>query len=107
MSWFRELAPQGVRYISTQVGRCHSRYFSTFSSTVTLNFLCHSFKEYLVIELFIAVRTRMKSVKNIQKITKAMKMVAASKLQAIQPRAENSRGLWSPFIALLGDTPGT
>jgi F-type H+-transporting ATPase subunit gamma len=47
----------------------------------------------------------MKSVKNIQKITKAMKMVAASKLRAIQVRAENSRGLWQPFTALLGDTP--
>ncbi|XXG80262.1 hypothetical protein AAC387_Pa09g1176 [Persea americana] len=51
------------------------------------------------------VRNRMKSVKNIQKITKAMKMVAASKLRAIQVRAENSRGLWQPFTALLGDTP--
>ena len=52
-----------------------------------------------------AVRNRMKSVKNIQKITKAMKMVAASKLRLIQTRAENSRGLWQPFTALLGDTP--
>ncbi|KAF5730191.1 ATP synthase subunit gamma mitochondrial [Tripterygium wilfordii] len=51
------------------------------------------------------VRNRMKSVKNIQKITKAMKMVAASKLRAIQTKAENSRGLWQPFTALLGDTP--
>ncbi|XP_038893671.1 ATP synthase subunit gamma, mitochondrial [Benincasa hispida] len=51
------------------------------------------------------VRNRMKSVKNIQKITKAMKMVAASKLRAIQVRAENSRGLWQPFTALLRDTP--
>ncbi|KAM0049232.1 putative H(+)-transporting two-sector ATPase [Helianthus debilis subsp. tardiflorus] len=51
------------------------------------------------------VRNRMKSVRNIQKITKAMKMVAASKLRAIQVRAENSRGLWQPFTALLGDTP--
>ncbi|KAK9278096.1 hypothetical protein L1049_027654 [Liquidambar formosana] len=51
------------------------------------------------------VRNRMKSVKNIQKITKAMKMVAASKLRAIQSKAENSRGLWQPFTALLGDTP--
>jgi F-type H+-transporting ATPase subunit gamma len=47
----------------------------------------------------------MKSVKNIQKITKAMKMVAASKLRAVQTRTENSRGLWQPFTALLGDTP--
>jgi len=44
-------------------------------------------------------------VKSIQKITKAMKMVAASKLRAIQSKAENSRGLWQPFTALLGDTP--
>ncbi|OMO53164.1 ATPase, F1 complex, gamma subunit [Corchorus capsularis] len=51
------------------------------------------------------VRNRMKSVKNIQKITKAMKMVAASKLRAIQTKAENSRGLWQPFTALLGDNP--
>lgn len=47
----------------------------------------------------------MKSVRNIQKITKAMKMVAASKLRAIQTKAENSRGLWQPFTALLGDIP--
>ena len=47
----------------------------------------------------------MKSVKNIQKITKAMKMVAASKLRAVQTKTENSRGLWQPFAALLGDVP--
>lgn len=47
----------------------------------------------------------MKSVKNIQKITKAMKMVAASKLRAVQVRTENSRGFWQPFTALLGDNP--
>lgn len=51
------------------------------------------------------VRNRMKSVKNIQKITKAMKMVAASKLRAVQVRTEKSRGFWQPFTALLGDTP--
>ncbi|KAK9008827.1 hypothetical protein V6N11_080305 [Hibiscus sabdariffa] len=43
------------------------------------------------------VRNRMKSVKNIQKITKAMKMVAASKLRAIQTKAENSRGFLAIF----------
>nr|CAD1832350.1 unnamed protein product [Ananas comosus var. bracteatus] len=51
------------------------------------------------------VRNRMKSVKNIQKITKATKMVAASKLRSAQPRVENLHGLWQPFTALLGDTP--
>lgn len=59
----------------------------------------------LFVDVCYAVRNRMKSVKNIQKITKAMKMVAASKLRAIQTRAENSRGLWQPFTALLGDAP--
>eukprot|EP00250_Pteridium_aquilinum_P008300 c17833_g1_i1 orf=235-1230(+) len=51
------------------------------------------------------VRNRMKSVKSIQKITKAMKMVAASKLRGIQVKTENSRGFWQPFVALLGDHP--
>eukprot|EP00897_Mesotaenium_endlicherianum_P003474 jgi/Mesen1/3154/ME000184S02229 len=54
----------------------------------------------------LAVKNRMRSVKNIQKITKAMKMVAASKLRGVQVKAEQSRGLWQPFTALLGDTPG-
>jgi len=52
-----------------------------------------------------AVRNRMRSVKNIQKITMAMKMVAASKLRTVQVKAENSRGLFQPFTALLGDAP--
>ncbi|CAM6101873.1 unnamed protein product [Calypogeia fissa] len=51
------------------------------------------------------VRNRMKSVKSIQKITKAMKMVAASKLRGVQGKTEDSRGLWQPFTALLGDSP--
>lgn len=53
----------------------------------------------------LAVRNRMRSVKSIQKITKAMKMVAASKLRGVQGKTEQSRGLWQPFTALLGDTP--
>lgn len=48
----------------------------------------------------------MKSVKSIQKITQAMKMVAASKLRGVQGKTEDSRGLWQPFTALLGDSPG-
>jgi F-type H+-transporting ATPase subunit gamma len=51
------------------------------------------------------LRMRMKSVTSIQKITKAMKMVAASKLRGVQVKAENSRGMWQPFTALLGDKP--
>lgn len=51
------------------------------------------------------VRNRMRSVKSIQKITKAMKMVAASKLRGVQSKTENSRGFWQPFTALIGDHP--
>lgn len=51
----------------------------------------------------LAVKNRMRSVKSIQKITKAMKMVAASKLRGVQTKTEQSRGMWQPFTALLGD----
>ncbi|PPD94823.1 hypothetical protein GOBAR_DD08134 [Gossypium barbadense] len=87
--------PIGVRYISTQVGKTVSCFF-----LVRLLFMFSS-----RVRVPGEVRNRMKSVKNIQKITKAMKMVAASKLRAIQTKAENSRGLWQPFTALLGDLP--
>ena len=52
-----------------------------------------------------AVQIRMKSVGNIQKITKAMKMVAASRLKGAETRAKQSRALVQPFVRLLGDTP--
>jgi F-type H+-transporting ATPase subunit gamma len=48
----------------------------------------------------------MRSVTNIQKITKAMKMVAASKMRVAQASTEQSRGLVEPFLRLLGDAPG-
>eukprot|EP00898_Chlorokybus_atmophyticus_P001160 jgi/Chlat1/2044/Chrsp17S02522 len=54
----------------------------------------------------LAVKNRMKSVTNIQKITKAMKMVAASKLRNAQNKVEESRGVFKPIIRLLGDEPG-
>lgn len=52
------------------------------------------------------VQQRMKSVSNIQKITKAMKMVAASRLKPAQDKAMASRGMVTPFYKLLGDLPG-
>lgn len=52
-----------------------------------------------------SVKIRMKSVGNIQKITKAMKMVAASRLKGAEQRARRSRSLVQPFVKLLGDTP--
>lgn len=52
-----------------------------------------------------AVKQRMKSVENIQKITKAMKMVAASKMRAAQTATEQSRGIVGPLIRMLGDSP--
>ena len=48
----------------------------------------------------------MRSVTNIQKITKAMKMVAASKLRVAQAATMESRGIISPLVRLLGDLPG-
>lgn len=56
--------------------------------------------------LLSAVKQRMRSVTNIQKITKAMKMVAASKMRVAQVQTENSRGLVVPLIKSLGDLPG-
>jgi hypothetical protein len=53
------------------------------------------------------VAQRMKSVGNIQKITAAMKMVAASRLKGAQMKMEKSRGLVQPLLRLLGDVPGT
>eukprot|EP00850_Spirogloea_muscicola_P021350 SM000245S08189 [mRNA] locus=s245:57896:60344:- [translate_table: standard] len=50
-----------------------------------------------------AVKNRMRSVQSISKITKAMKMVAASKLRGVQQKATKSRSIWQPFTALLGD----
>ena len=44
--------------------------------------------------------------KNIQKITSAMKMVAASKMRVAQSLTERSRGLVQPFVSLIGDHPG-
>ena len=52
------------------------------------------------------MKQRMRSVKNIQKITSAMKMVAASKMRVAQSLTEKSRGLVEPFVQLLGDHPG-
>eukprot|EP00891_Asterochloris_glomerata_P000769 jgi/Astpho2/769/Aster-00628 len=54
----------------------------------------------------LAVKQRMRSVTNIQKITKAMKMVAASKMRVAQASTFKSRGLSAPMIKLLGDLPG-
>lgn len=53
----------------------------------------------------LAVKQRMKSVASIQKITKAMKMVAASKMRSAQLATEKSRGIVAPFVKLLGDLP--
>jgi F-type H+-transporting ATPase subunit gamma len=52
------------------------------------------------------VAQRMKSVGNIQKITAAMKMVAASRLKGAQTKMEKSRGLVAPLVRMLGDQPG-
>nr|6RD4_S Chain S, ATP synthase gamma chain, mitochondrial [Polytomella sp. Pringsheim 198.80]6RD9_S Chain S, ATP synthase gamma chain, mitochondrial [Polytomella sp. Pringsheim 198.80]6RDB_S Chain S, ATP synthase gamma chain, mitochondrial [Polytomella sp. Pringsheim 198.80]6RDC_S Chain S, ATP synthase gamma chain, mitochondrial [Polytomella sp. Pringsheim 198.80]6RDE_S Chain S, ATP synthase gamma chain, mitochondrial [Polytomella sp. Pringsheim 198.80]6RDG_S Chain S, ATP synthase gamma chain, mitoc len=52
-----------------------------------------------------AVKQRIRAIKNIGKITKAMKMVAASKMKNAQIAVEQSRGLVDPFVRLFGDFP--
>lgn len=52
-----------------------------------------------------AVKQRIRAIKNIGKITKAMKMVAASKMKNAQSAVEGSRGIVSPFVRLFGDFP--
>jgi F-type H+-transporting ATPase subunit gamma len=51
------------------------------------------------------VKQRIRAIKNIGKITKAMKMVAASKMRNAQVAVENSRGVVEPFVRLFGDFP--
>lgn len=53
-----------------------------------------------------AVKMRIRAIKNIGKITKAMKMVAASKMRSAQVAVEKSRGIVDPFYRLFGDHPG-
>lgn len=52
-----------------------------------------------------AVKQRIRAIKNIGKITKAMKMVAASKMRNAQTAVEHSRGIVEPFVRLFGDHP--
>jgi len=52
-----------------------------------------------------AVKQRIRAIKNIGKITKAMKMVAASKMRNAQVAVEHSRGVVTPFLRLFGDHP--
>jgi len=54
-----------------------------------------------------AVKNRMKTVKNIKKITSAMKLVAASKLRKAQVDMEKSRQMVAPFVRIVGDHPAT
>ncbi|KAG2453249.1 hypothetical protein HYH02_002572 [Chlamydomonas schloesseri] len=53
-----------------------------------------------------AVKQRIRAIKNIGKITKAMKMVAASKMKNALVAVEQSRGIVNPFVRLFGDHPG-
>lgn len=53
-----------------------------------------------------AVKQRIRAIKNIGKITKAMKMVAASKMRNAQTAVQHSRGIVEPFVRLFGDYPG-
>ena len=49
------------------------------------------------------IRSRIKSVKSIQKVTKAMKMVAAAKLRKSQENMEQARPYADRLNNLIGD----
>eukprot|EP00211_Chloroparvula_japonica_P008118 CAMPEP_0119131060 /NCGR_PEP_ID=MMETSP1310-20130426/9350_1 /TAXON_ID=464262 /ORGANISM="Genus nov. species nov., Strain RCC2339" /LENGTH=311 /DNA_ID=CAMNT_0007121613 /DNA_START=14 /DNA_END=949 /DNA_ORIENTATION=- len=51
------------------------------------------------------VKQRMRSVANIMKITKAMKMVAAARMRGAQTRVEKSRGMREAVFRMVGDSP--
>merc|ERR1712205_45798 len=48
---------------------------------------------------------KMKSIGNIMKITKAMKMVAAARMKSAQNKVEACRGFVDPSLKLFGDNP--
>ena len=48
------------------------------------------------------IRRRIRTVRNIQQITKALKMVAAARLQRAQPRAEAARPYADEMLTLMG-----
>src|ERR671913_2309344 len=52
------------------------------------------------------IRRRLKSVKNTQQITKAMKMVSAAKLKRAQDRVVTARPFANKMIEVLGELAG-
>jgi len=53
----------------------------------------------------LVVKQRMKSVGNIMKITKAMKMVAAARMKGAQKKVDSCRGIVDPSLRIFGDAP--
>jgi len=53
----------------------------------------------------LVVRQRMKSVANIGKITKAMKMVAAARMRGAQNKVQECRGMTDPCSRIFGENP--
>jgi len=53
----------------------------------------------------LVVRQRMKSVGNIMKITKAMKMVAAARMKSAQNKVKACEGIAEPQLKLFGEAP--
>lgn len=88
-----------------QVRNAASQLAGTFITILKL--LMNLSGEYLTwLRWACTVKQRMKSIQNMQKITKAMKMVAASKMRVAQVETMKSRGAVEPFLKLLGDHPG-
>lgn len=49
-----------------------------------------------------AIRRKIRTVQNIRKITRAMKMVAAAKLRRVQGQVENGRAYWQRLHEIIG-----
>lgn len=94
-----------VRYRRLQVRKNAVRAESVYGWVAFRHVQCRACYSSLCFHILFAVKLRMRSVGNIQKITKAMKMVAASKMRSAQAATEQSRGIVAPFLRLLGDLP--
>lgn len=106
---YKEQVSLGVPSITTQIGKKFDFYVCLFVfllcctialSVVSWSLILLSVDFIWCFNMKFVIEWR---VKNIQKITKAMKMAAASKLWAIQWSAKNSCCLWQPFTDVLGD----
>ena len=99
--WFTRM--HEARILIETLLLANDRMLTGINSWVPLPRSCVDGNRYVSLQV---VAQRMKSVGNIQKITAAMKMVAASRLKGAQMKMEKSRGLVQPLTSAAGRRPG-